>query len=319
MIKPEQCERLTRKARKTLEEEYGLGAVADLVLDAGRWGIRLDVSTTDQYRRTGNSRVGGHPDLPEDLDWPLTENGVPMTFLAQLNMVDLTPYTPNDGRGTLPERGMLYFFIGEVQAGYPIEHQVIYEPSTHHLVRREPERDTALGGEPTVAHSVTVLPNLEVPTYPYIDGAALNERQAVPAIESWEEAAVEAAEGGLFDRYLEFESDWNHPSPLNWGGMFGYPEGQHPDAEHQALSYIELGEAYNGDERECMNKLTAHYGGDEERTWEELSDTLLLLKIDTHDAIGFHWLDCGELQFFVRGADLEAGQFERTCCLVYSS
>ena len=41
MIKPEQCERLTRKARKTLEEEYGLGAVADLVLDAGRWGIRL--------------------------------------------------------------------------------------------------------------------------------------------------------------------------------------------------------------------------------------------------------------------------------------
>lgn len=314
MIKPEQCERLTRKARKTLEEEYGLGAAADLVLDAGRWGIRLDVSTTDEYRRTGNSRVGGHPDLPEELDWPLTKDGVPMTFLAQLNMVDLSPYTPNDGRGTLPERGMLYFFVGGVDAAYPIEHRVIYEPSSHNLVKREPDGATALGGEPTTAHAVTVLPNLEVPTYAYIDAAALNELDAAA-----EREGGAAHEGSLFDRYLEFESDWNHPSPLNWGGMFGYPEGQHPDAEHQALSYIELGEEYSGDVQECVKKLTAQYSGDEERVWEELSDTLLLLKIDTHDAIGFQWLDCGELQFFIRGADLEAEQFEHTCCLVYSS
>ncbi|WP_434752372.1 DUF1963 domain-containing protein [Paenibacillus amylolyticus] len=316
MIKPEQCERLTRKARKTLEEEYNLGAVADLVLDAGRWGIRLDVSTPDEYRRTGNSRVGGHPDLPDDLDWPLTKDGVPMTFLAQLNMVDLSPYTPNDGRGTLPERGMLYFFIGGADAGYPIEHQVIYEPSTNNLVKREPDGVTALGGESTVAHSVTVLPNLEVPTYAYVDAAALNERDDVLTTESEEGSAPE---GSLFDRYLEFESDWNHPSPLNWGGMFGYPEGQHSDVEHQALSYIELGEVYNGNEQECVKKLTAHYDGDEERTWEELSDTLLLLKIDTHDAIGFKWHDSGELQFFIRGVDLENEQFDHTCCSIYSS
>lgn len=316
MIKPEQCERLTRKARKTLEEEYDLGAVADLVLDAGRWGIRLDVSTTDEYRRTGNSRVGGHPDLPEDLDWPLTEDGVPMTFLAQLNMVDLSPYTPNDGRGTLPERGMLYFFIGRVNAAYPIEHRVIYEPSTHNLVKREPDGVTALGGEPTVAHAVTILPNLEVPTYAYIDVAALNEMYNASTTVAEDGSSIE---GDLFDRYLEFESDWNHPSPLNWGGMFGYPERQQPDAEHQALSYIELGEEYNGSEQECMKKLTAHYGGDEELVWEELSDTLLLLKIDTHDAIGFQWLNRGELQFFIRGADLEAEQFDRTCCSIYSN
>ncbi|MCM3131177.1 YwqG family protein [Paenibacillus polysaccharolyticus] len=316
MIKPEQCERLTRKARKTLEEEYGLGAVADLVLDAGRWGIRLDVSTTDEYRRTGNSRVGGHPDLPDNLDWPLTEDGVPMTFLAQLNMVDLSPYTPNDGRGTLPERGMLYFFIGRVDAAYPIEHRVIYEPSTYNLVRREPDGATALGGEPTIAHSVTVLPNLELPTHAYIDAAALAEQVNISEAVPDDERAVE---GSLLERYLEFESDWNHPSPLNWGGMFGYPDGQHPDAEHRALSYIELGEAHNGSEQECVKKLTAHYDGEEERTWEELSDTLLLLKIDTNDAIGFQWLDCGELQFFIRDADLEAEQFDHTCCSIYSS
>lgn len=160
------------------------------------------------------------------------------------------------------------------------------------------------------------MPNLELPTYAYIDAAALDEQGKASEAVSNPEGALG---GRWLDRYLEFESDWNHPSPLNWGGMFGYPDGQHPDAEHRALSYIELGEAHTGSEQECVKKLTAHYDGDEERTWEELSDTLLLLKIDTNDAIGFQWLDCGELQFFIRGTDLEAEQFDHTCCSIYSS
>ncbi|MEO2260484.1 YwqG family protein [Paenibacillus amylolyticus] len=313
MIKPEQCERLTRKARKTLEE-YGLGVAADLLLSSSRWGIRLDVSTLDEYRRTGNSRVGGHPDLPSRMEWPLTQEGVPMTFLAQLNLVDLSPYTPNDGRGTLPERGMLYFFVGADESASPIEHRVIFEPSSHNLIRREPEGDTTLDGAPFVAHSVTVLPNLEFPTYAYIDAAALNELS--PALLETDETEAEVS---LYDRYLEFESSWNHPSMLNWGGMFGYPDGQHPDAEHRALLQIALGEEYDYNEQACEKKLTKYYGGDEDRTWQELSDTLLLLKIDTHDAIGFQWWDCGELQFFIRKSDLEAGRFEQTYCSLYSS
>ncbi|WP_440117541.1 DUF1963 domain-containing protein [Paenibacillus sp. QZ-Y1] len=314
MIKPEQCERLTRKARKTLEE-YGLGAAADLLLSSSRWGIRLDVSTLDEYRRTGNSRVGGDPDLPDNMKWPLTEEGVPMTFLAQLNLVDLSPYTPNDGRGSLPERGMLYFFIGVDEPAYHIEHRVIFEPDAHNLKRRTPDGDTALDEADFVAHSVTVLPNLEFPTYAYIDSQELN---ALADSQSNEKNEVQV-EADLYDRYLEFESSWNHPSAQNWGGMFGYPDGQHPDAEHQALLQIVLGEEYGYNEQDCEKKLTAHYGGDEKRMRQELSDTLLLLKIDTHDAIGFQWWDCGELQFFIRKADLLAGRFDQTYCSLYSS
>nr|WP_154892483.1 YwqG family protein [Paenibacillus xylanexedens] len=313
MIKPEQCERLTRKARKTLEE-YGLGTAADLLVSSSRWGIRLDVSTLDEYRRTGNSRVGGNPDLPEHIQWPLTQDGVSMTFLAQLNLVDLLPYTPNDGRVSLPERGMLYFFIGVDEPAYNIEHHVIYEPDSHNLTRREPEGVTALETE-FAAHAVTVLPNLEFPTYAYVDAQALNAL----SVQQTGENEVADPEGGLYERYLEFESDWNHPSTQNWGGMFGYPDGQHPDAEHQALLQIVLGEEYEYDEEKCENKLTAHYGGDPDRTRQELEDTLLLLKIDTHDAIGFQWWDCGELQFFIRKSDLFAGRFDQTYCSLYSS
>ncbi|WP_432749884.1 DUF1963 domain-containing protein [Paenibacillus amylolyticus] len=82
---------------------------------------------------------------------------------------------------------------------------------------------------------------------------------------------------------------------------------------------IALGEEYDYNEQACEKKLTKYYGGDEDRTWQELSDTLLLLKIDTHDAIGFQWWDCGELQFFIRKSDLEAERFEQTYCSLYSS
>lgn len=196
MIKPEQCERLTRKARKTLEE-YGLGTAADLLVSSSRWGIRLDVSTLDEYRRTGNSRVGGNPDLPEHIQWPLTQDGVPMTFLAQLNLVDLLPYTPNDGRVSLPERGMLYFFIGVDEPAYNIEHHVIYEPDSHNLIRREPEGVTALETE-FAAHAVTVLPNLEFPTYAYVDAQALNAL----SVQQTGENEVADPEGGCMSGIL---------------------------------------------------------------------------------------------------------------------
>ncbi|MGR6542533.1 YwqG family protein [Paenibacillus tundrae] len=314
MIKPEQCERLTNKARKTLEE-YGLGEVSDLLLASGRWGIRLDVSTIDEYRRTGNSRVGGSPDLPEKMEWPVTQEGVPMTFLAQLNLVDLSPYTPNDGRGSLPERGMLYFFVGVDEPAYNIEHRVIFEPDARHLVKREPEGNTALEQAEFVGHAVTVLPNLEFPTYAYVDSKALSAAAVTqPDVQQEGEADVD-----LYDRYLDFESHWNHPSSKNWGGMFGYPDGQQPDAEHQALLQIATGEEYGYDEKVCVEKLTAHYSGDRNRALQELEDTLLLLKIDTHDEIGFQWWDCGELQFFIRKADLLAGRFDQTYCSLYSS
>lgn len=310
MIKPEQCERLNRKARQVLGD-YGLDAAADLLLSAGRWGIRLDANAPDEYWRTGNSRAGGDPDLPDDMEWPMTKDGIPMTFLAQLNLVDLTPYTPNNGRGSLPERGMLYFFIGVDEPAYNIEHRVIYEPNTQDLNRRTPEGKTALDTE-FKPHCVTVLPNLELPTYAYVDTQALNAL-AVPS--SGQDDAGEE----LFNRYIEFESDWNHPSDQTWGGMFGYPDGQHPDAEHQALLQILLGEEYDYNEQECMRKLKAHFDGDERRVARELDDTLLLLKMDTHDGIGFQWWDCGELQFYIRKEDLLAGRFERTYCSIYSS
>jgi len=52
-----------------------------------------------------NSYLGGRPRLPSDIDWPLTSDGVPLHFLAQIDCSEL-PSTD----GVLPDAGVLYFF-----------------------------------------------------------------------------------------------------------------------------------------------------------------------------------------------------------------
>jgi hypothetical protein len=57
----------------------------------------------------GRSRFGGSPDLPPDVPWP-TVDGVPATFLAQLDLAEL-PDVPLAAE--LPRSGLLSFFWDE--------------------------------------------------------------------------------------------------------------------------------------------------------------------------------------------------------------
>lgn len=67
----------------------------------------LIIETTEEKVATGASKFGGFPDLPPDLDWPSTA-GKPLTFAAQFNLVEIHQA---DRMNSLPDRGMLYFFV----------------------------------------------------------------------------------------------------------------------------------------------------------------------------------------------------------------
>ncbi len=51
------------------------------------------------------SKVGGIPYLPKGTDWPVTPQGIPLFFLAQINCADLPALSP------FPTSGILQFFI----------------------------------------------------------------------------------------------------------------------------------------------------------------------------------------------------------------
>ncbi|RRB03706.1 DUF1963 domain-containing protein [Larkinella rosea] len=63
----------------------------------------------EDYSTLGNSRAGGFPDLPPNIEWPIGEDGINLYFVAQINLADLSenviPF--------LPKNGILYFFINQ--------------------------------------------------------------------------------------------------------------------------------------------------------------------------------------------------------------
>ncbi len=70
--------------------------------------INLTLQSTDDGEiPCGQSKTGGLPDLPAEMPWPRDEDGMPLHFLAQLNLAEVSPY---DATGLLPPKGLLSFF-----------------------------------------------------------------------------------------------------------------------------------------------------------------------------------------------------------------
>lgn len=87
----------------------------------------------------GVSKMGGLPDLPEEIAWPEWQ-GIPLAFLAQFHLPDLLAY---DLERVLPPSGWLYFFYeAESQpGGLDLSHQgswrvLYYHGPLAHLRRR---------------------------------------------------------------------------------------------------------------------------------------------------------------------------------------
>jgi hypothetical protein len=86
------------KTALELLAEYDLAHRADAILALAQpcWWL-------SSRRGKGRSRIGGEPDLPEDLAWPHMDE-LPLTYLAQLDLAEF----PDD---RLPREGSLVFFF----------------------------------------------------------------------------------------------------------------------------------------------------------------------------------------------------------------
>ncbi|KKO51051.1 YwqG family protein [Paenibacillus sp. DMB20] len=280
-------------------KEHGFEHALNYLMETTRQGVRCAKNGKADYTKPGRSRVGGDPDLPPTFAWPLTSDGKPMTFLVQLNMQDTAQRDANEW---LPKTGMLSFFLGIDEPAYNIEHRVIWfdESELLTVVRREPPGETALE-ETYAGFDLAERSSLEPPNYAYMD-----EDQ----VES-ENADYEDYEDLLFEIRDEGDDDIIQ--------VFGYPTGQHDDAEYEAALYLLTGEPYEYSMDKALTKIAAHFGGDKTKAKQEVADMLMLLELETDDDVGFCWWDAGVLHFFIRKEDLIAGRFDRTYCSLYSS
>jgi len=84
-------------------------------------GISTKKLSSDNLK-IGKSKIGGKPDMPENIDWP-TLNNSPLIFCAQYNVAEMKKY---DTENLLPKEGMFYIFLGinEEWNGFSIDENV---------------------------------------------------------------------------------------------------------------------------------------------------------------------------------------------------
>lgn len=90
---------------------------------------RLQSLKKENYQKTGNTRIGGWPDLPKSIEYPTNENGY-YNLILQLNFGEF-----KSNLGLLPRLGILYIFHGDENSD---DFKVIYTTEFKNLEKKEP-------------------------------------------------------------------------------------------------------------------------------------------------------------------------------------
>ncbi|WP_395753766.1 DUF1963 domain-containing protein [Prosthecobacter sp.] len=258
----------------------------------------------------GESRMGGRPDLPADMEWPQYE-GKHLVFVAQFALGDLGGWAQMMG---LPAAGHLYFFhdqdhtweLGPKQEGFQ---GVIYSPASRKdLHRADFPADIAEGAE----HQ---CPLCKIERHPL-------QQNAPPWAPIWQSTQAPSEEDllaindyntRLFD-HLRGTLGWPEKETEPWHALGGFPTKLVQDpVEWECQSYVcEMSD-------EEFWELPAEDGIAFEEQQKAMSqDWVQLLQCDYDETTGTCWSDMGMLCYMIRKQDLAALAFDRVVAIMQS-
>ncbi len=135
-------QKLTDILRSKSYPDYVQQSPEDIASDVQKYArVVIEGEMVDTAVSVGQSKVGGKPDMPEDMSWP-HEPGreeSPLAFLCQINLAEVQEH---DLAGKLPKTGMLWFFSiaeGDRAYGYEIDDattKVVYQANPTELSSR---------------------------------------------------------------------------------------------------------------------------------------------------------------------------------------
>lgn len=280
-----------REKLRELIHASGLSHLSDqlesLMLDS----IRATTRRIDNESEIpiGASKLGGLPDFPTEIDWPLW-NGIPLAFIAQINLAEAKFY---DVDGVLPPVGMLYFFNDAEQPwGGSLKDRgrwkvIFYDEET------KPERRIAPISLPNDSH------------FKACSMQFFNEVTLPPIVTDYHSSPEFTHKIGA----LEISDE---ESNIIWGmrpktqvegplhRLLGYPDViQHPDMEMDC-QLLSNGLTYREGSKD------AHFA----EVREGAKDWRLLFQIDTDDSANMMWGDVGKIYYWIRRQDLQARNFD---------
>ena len=229
---------------------------------------------------TGKSKIGGQPDLSSLTDWPITEAGKSLSFIAQLNMAEVSPY---DNSGLLPDHGLISFFYCADQGAWGFDpkdkqrFKILFTENLNDLQKTtfpiDLEEHSIYNSNILKMESTLSLPNTEI---------------------------------DLLTDLFDNDTDWDNYYEISsgWGNqILGYP---------QCIQ--------NAMELECQLVTNGLYCGDASgyddpkgKLLEEgTKDWILLLQVDSEeDKTGMMWGDVGILYYWIKKKDLINKDFDK--------
>lgn len=237
----------------------------------------------------GKAKIGGWPDLPDDIDWPVWQNK-PLSFIAQLNLCDLPNY---DFLNILPSDGVLSFFYSAGQETWGFDPkdkgswQVIHFEDKGLQRRVYPVNFPNDGKYESCAieyHRSITIPGLESP---YIDlGYEKSNREELDKFR---------------DLGKKIEEFLNEGQCIN--RLLGHPDQQQGDmqTECQLVShglYCGNSSGYKDPKAKVLKPRAVD--------WD------LLLQIDSDDNTRMMWGDVGRIYYWIPHKDLRDKIFETT-------
>jgi uncharacterized protein YwqG len=269
-------------------------------------GIRTTPVPIEQIS-TGQSRIGGIPDLPEGFLWP-SYDGRPLSFIAQLNLAEIATYPrvfpavqpPDVSQGVLPipdlpERkplllatGSLLFFYDSEQKTWGFDPndegsaRVIHISDSNSELRRTPPPKNMVEWGQFPSCAVEFLPQASLPvprTYDFVPALSKEEQRRVQEFHKVQKIVLGSAEHRLGGYATCIQNAMELECQLVTNGLYCGNSSGYTDPR--------VGEIRAG-----------------------AKDWILLLQIDTDANTDMMWGDCGMIYYWMRRQDLLAGDFE---------
>ncbi|HEX7844649.1 MAG TPA: YwqG family protein [Chitinophagaceae bacterium] len=249
--------------------------------------LTLPKSANESEMPLGQSKIGGQPDLPKNIEWFKEDNGKRLSFIAQINLSEVASF---DKSKQLPSQGIIYFFYSAEQEawGFDIKDKdkfkvFFYDGNLSEIKRQDFPKD--------LAEHARYKP------------CKLTFQSSV-SLPNWEEDYVSSRLSETEkDKYLDITEDLDVES----NKLLGHSDNIQGPMELECelvTNGLYCGDAtgYNDPKAKELTKNA--------KTW-----TLLFQVDSNHKDAGMIWGDMGRLYFWIKKDDLKNKKFDK-CWLI---
>ncbi|WP_338396119.1 DUF1963 domain-containing protein [Fulvitalea axinellae] len=305
-------------------ERHRLHPYEDELKQARKFHNILKKTEAEDYTSKGNTRIGGLPDLPPDIDYPVNEDGY-YNLLFQLNLSEIKV-----DKSPLPDSGILYLFQGDAQSG---DYQLyFYDGPLENLNRKEPpEGMVNLNEEDNENPFKGVKATFGV--MPYLDhGSEITEKIEALNPTAFDEICFPSRKYHSHILGDTVEGDSTGPYRL----LKGFPSlyydvlydelGDGPEYQEQYNRLIAKAEKNIMGNDEALKAYSKRHLSELKRYHQEREihlqskdEALCLFGIESLDECEMCWNDAGFVYLFMLRSDLENRDFSNFHAFIWSS